>query len=474
MPLPEKHKNKCQIGRREQGAITLFVNINAMRSRPANSFRVVVRFLVGMVALISVSGTAAACEITILTSYPSSFYKPFIDLFVKQTGMSDVCVQNKNTIGLISHVRENRRPIPDIVWASSPVAFELLDQHGALAHFPDKLSAFSDMAGIIPDSPNGSRFGFALSTIGLMSREDQAALETVEIADLASPDYSGLLGMSSPSRSGTTHLFVESLLQQYGWQEGWALLSQIGGNLATVTARSFGVRDGVARSRFRYGIGIDFLARAEFPSGEGLAFRSFAPGWYFPASVAVTVVGAHNALSLRFVDFLRSSTAQELLLAPEIGRIPINPALWSRAGFSPTVQEPHHRLDLELAAQRMVVVNALYDDMITHRLLELKKLWVALRRLENTPVITQSDSMRSLLGAVRDSLEIVPVAAFMANESSFEQAFSAAGPPENALAGRLRIQDSWSNDFSQRFKTARELIARMDAFQNHLDPGALE
>lgn len=442
-----------------------------MRLMPPPLLRVVVQIVAGMLVF-ATSGKAAACDLTILTSYPSSFYRPFVDLFIAQNGAMDICVQNKNTIGLIAHLRENRRPVPDVVWASSPVAFELLDQHGALAKFPEKVGNPADSANITVDAPNGSRFGFALSTIGVMSLPNDASLQTpIEIGDLASAEYTGMLGMSSPSRSGTTHLFVESLLQQYGWQKGWALLSQIGGNLATVTARSFGVRDGVARGRFDYGIGIDFLAQAQLPSGSALAFHSFSPGWYFPASIAVTGLGANNALSLEFVDFLRGQSAQELLLDPEIRRIPIDPGLWPKAGFSPLDHKPVHRLDLKLAATRMAVVNALFDDMITHRLLEIRKLWDALLRLENSPVIRQSDSMRPLLVAVRESLEAVPVAAFMANEQSFERVFSDSVSPETAVAGRLRVQDSWSNDFSQRFKSARELIARMESFQSHLDSG---
>jgi len=459
---------------RSNGYCKNSAKFNAMRLMPPPVLRVVAQIVVSMLAF-ATSGKAAACDLTILTSYPSSFYKPFVDLFIMQNGATDICVQNKNTIGLISHVRESRRPVPDVVWASSPVAFELLDQHGALARFPEKVESPADRADIVVDAPNGSRFGFALSTIGVMFNADVASLSTpIEIADLASANYLGMLGMSSPSRSGTTHLFVESLLQQYGWQEGWALISQIGGNLATVTARSFGVRDGVARNRFDYGIGIDFLAQAQSASGPTLAFRPFSPGSYFPASVAVTGLGANNELSLEFVDFLRSQDAQKLLLHPDIRRIPIDPTLWREAAFSPSDYKPSNHLDLRLAATRMPVVNALFDDMITHRLLELRKLWHALLRLENTPVITQSDSMRPLLVAVRESLEAVPVAAFMANEKTFERVFSDSLPPEAAVAGRLRVQDSWSNDFSQRFKSARELIARMDAFQNHLDAGVAQ
>ena len=64
---------------------------------------------------------------------------------------------------------------------------------------------------------------------------------------LASPLFMGHVMMSSPSQSGTTHMMVESVLQQYGWQQGWALLMRLGGNLSAITARSFGVSDGISR-----------------------------------------------------------------------------------------------------------------------------------------------------------------------------------------------------------------------------------
>ena len=49
--------------------------------------------------------------------------------------------------------------------------------------------------------------------------------------------------MSSPSRSDTNHLMVESLLQQKGWIKGWETLLTTAGNLVTISSRSFGVAD---------------------------------------------------------------------------------------------------------------------------------------------------------------------------------------------------------------------------------------
>lgn len=50
--------------------------------------------------------------------------------------------------------------------------------------------------------------------------------------DLALPIYQDALLMSSPSRSDTNHLMVESLLQQKGWVKGWETLLTSAGNLA--------------------------------------------------------------------------------------------------------------------------------------------------------------------------------------------------------------------------------------------------
>jgi ABC-type Fe3+ transport system substrate-binding protein len=53
--------------------------------------------------------------------------------------------------------------------------------------------------------------------------------------------YFNHLVISAPSRSGTTHLTVETILQAYGWEKGWALLLNAGGNMGSITDRSFGV-----------------------------------------------------------------------------------------------------------------------------------------------------------------------------------------------------------------------------------------
>ncbi|KAG1384250.1 hypothetical protein G6F60_015049 [Rhizopus arrhizus] len=66
----------------------------------------------------------------------------------------------------------------------------------------------------------------------------------VEWKDLLSPQWFGHVGITSPARSGTMHLTVETILQGEGWDEGWSTLLRMSGNSSAVTERSFGVPAG--------------------------------------------------------------------------------------------------------------------------------------------------------------------------------------------------------------------------------------
>lgn len=80
--------------------------------------------------------------------------------------------------------------------------------------------------------------------------------------ELFEASYHGHLIISVPSRSGTTHLAVGVILQAYGWDKGWALLSQMGGNMGSITERSFGVPEAV----------IDFFGLSAIASGHPVDF----------------------------------------------------------------------------------------------------------------------------------------------------------------------------------------------------------
>jgi ABC-type Fe3+ transport system substrate-binding protein len=143
-----------------------------------------------------------------------------------------------------------------------------------------------------------------------------------EWTDLTDPRYYGHLSISAPSRSGTTHLTVEVILQAYGWERGWALLMQMGGNMGAIAERSFGVPEAVISGQLGIGVVIDFFALSAIASGQPIDFAYPTLTAVVPASVAV-IKNRPNAENARaFVQYLLSDEGQLKLFSPEIGRLP--------------------------------------------------------------------------------------------------------------------------------------------------------
>lgn len=117
-----------------------------------------------------------------------------------------------------------------------------------------------------------------------------------EWSDLTKPEYFGHIAISSPSRSGTTHLTVETLLQGEGWDKGWTQLLEIMGNCAAVTDRSFAVPDGVNSGQYGIGVVIDFSGLAGKYAGFPVDFAYPSVTAVVPANIGL-VSSAKNAPS---------------------------------------------------------------------------------------------------------------------------------------------------------------------------------
>lgn len=359
---------------------------------------------------------AKAADLSIITSYPPSFYEPFQRAFEARNPDVHVTVVQRNTGSASRFILEKPDVAADIFWASATDAFELLKRKGALrAIRPRQTGAPERILGYSVNDPDGFYLGFALSGYGLVYNAAYLAQFDLPTPrnwqDLLKPVYAGHIGITSPSRSGTTHLIVEALLQTYGWERGWALLSEIGGNLSTVTARSFGVASGVAQRRFGIGVTIDFLAKAPDVAGGENTFALTPDPIYVPANIAILSRARNGVAAERFVDFLFSSEGQAILLQPAIGRIPVRAEL--NAGLLPPESAggllAANGFDARLSAERYGIVNLIFDDYIVRRRAMLARLWARLREFEGA---TGADATRlSTLAGVRRLLGTPPLSA---------------------------------------------------------------
>lgn len=334
-------------------------------------------------------GAAMAMEadnLTVVTSYPPSFFEPFQKAFSAREPDIQLTVVQRNTASAVRFIREKPDVPVDIFWASAADAFEVLKQQGQLRRTaPRPTGAPDTVSGYPVNDPDGFYLGFALSGYGFVYNPAYLAENRLPVprtwSDLTSPIYSGHIGISAPSRSGTTHLIVEAILQTYGWDAGWALLSKLGGNLSTVTARSFGVASGVAQRRFGVGITIDFLGSAPNFPPDSTKFVLPPDTVFVPASIAILARSRNVAAAERFVDFALSEEGQELLLRPEINRIPVLPQVAAKADRNGIALHAGvgllrgMRFDANLSARRYQLVNLVFDEYIVRKRAALARLW---------------------------------------------------------------------------------------------------
>ncbi|MFD2441839.1 ABC transporter substrate-binding protein [Paracoccus kondratievae] len=233
-------------------------------------------------ALMMTSAAAFADTVTVVTSFPRDLTDPFKAAFEAAHPGTTLEVVSRNTNAAVSHLQETRSANTiDLMWASAPDAFEVLKEEELLAKVDVKFEGIPDVIGGYPvHDPDGTYFGFAASGYGIMYNTRYVQANDLPIAreweDLKRAEYNGHVAMSSPSRSGTTHLTVETVLQGEGWDQGWATWKWISGNMNTVTERSFGVPDAVNSGATGFGIVIDFLDSRP-------RHRAFRSNWSIPA-----------------------------------------------------------------------------------------------------------------------------------------------------------------------------------------------
>ena len=431
---------------------------------------------VAAVAMSIASGTALAATgtLTIVTSFPKDLTSVYKSAFEAKNPGLTVEVLNKKTSAGIKYLQETSgNNASDLFWASAPDAFEVLKGDSLLAKYSPKAKGIPDKVGAFPiNDPDGYYMGFAASGYGIMwnTRYTKAKKlpDASSWADLKKPVYHGHVGMSAPSRSGTTHLTVETLIQGMGWDAGWAEWKSIAGNFKTVTERSFGVPDGVNSGQFGYGIVIDFFGLSSMGSGFPVNFIYPELTTLVPANIGV-VKGAPNVSAAgEFIEFLLSPEGQELLLDPKIRRLPVNPKTYAKApeGFPNPFKDKSIgaavKFDLDLSKNRYNVVNSLFDVMITYRMADLVAATKAIQDADKAMVGKSNTAAAKLIAEARALVAKMPVDEATAGKKEFSAIFKKKRKKAtDVIVGRqAEIEQSWDAQVQANYAKAKELAEK--------------
>jgi len=435
---------------------------------------IIVAISLTLFAFIASIGEAATKEVVVVTSFPKELFETYKKAMeAKYPGVTVVVKQKQTTEG-VTYIRETAsKPEADIMWVSAVDAFQVLKTEKLLTPYalPGEISSkIPAKVGSFPiHDPEGFYFGFALSGYGMMWNKPYLQAHKLrppaEWTDLVGPSFYGHLAISAPSRSGTTHLTVEAILQAYGWEKGWGLLLNMGGNMAAVTERSFGVPEGVNNGQYGIGIVIDFFGLSAISSGfpVDFAYPSMTP--IVPANVGMVKNGPNSDNAKRFINFLLSEEGQMLLFKPDIARLPVIPELYGKApaGYPNPFKMKLGNLEFnsDLSSVRYDLLNSLFDQIVTFRLGELKEAWGAIYKAEKA--IEEGKRKKrdvakaaAMVAEARSLVTRVPLPEARANSKDFNKAFKGKVKTE----ARAKLETEWDATAKANYSKAKELAQK--------------
>lgn len=439
---------------------------------PRISLSLIVSVLLTAVCLLSAPlARALEDKVVIVTSFPKDLTNAFKSAFEAKNAGVVVEVLNKKTTAGVKFLQETSgNNTTDLFWASAPDAFEVLKGDDLLQKYQLRATGIPELIGAYPiHDPDGYYKGFAGAGYGIMWNERYVKAKKIPVprewADLAKPVYHNHVGMSAPSRSGTTHLTVETVLQGEGWEQGWATWKAIAGNFKTVTERSFGVPDGVNSGQFGIGIVIDFFGLSSKGSGFPVDFVYPTVTTLVPANIAIVKNAPHPEAAAAFIEFLMSNEGQEILLDPKIRRLPIRPDIYAKApdGFPNPFEDKSIgaavKFDVEKSKARYNLVNSLFDVMITYRLDDLRAATNAIQGAEAKATGKGNAEAARLIAEAKGLVAMTPITEAQSMDENFTAIFKKKRKKAtDKVTGRqAEAEAEWDNIVKENYARAKAL-----------------
>ncbi|WP_108462700.1 ABC transporter substrate-binding protein [Devosia naphthalenivorans] len=424
--------------------------------------------IVALSAALLLSGTAAFAQqgtVTVVTSFSKDVTDPFKAAFEAAYPGTTLEVQNKSTSSGVVYLEETRsNNQTDLFWASAPDAFFTLKSQGLLWPFQPTVEGIPDTVGSYHvNDPDGYFFGFAASGYGMMFNtrylDANGIAAPSEWEDLAQAQYHDHVVMAAPSRSGTTHLTVETILQGEGWENGWKLLKLIGGNFQQVTDRSFGVPDAVNSGQAGVGIVIDFFGFSAKASGFPVDFVYPSVTTVVPANIGIVASAPNQEGAEAFVNFLLSEEGQLVLFEPSIQRLPINPSVYDRAPeglpnpFTDAKFASMITFDEGMSSARGAVVDALFDQTITF---QLDNLSAAVAAIQGAEAALEGRDNAEARGLIDEAIALVAALPITAPEAASADIVDAFKGGDQATARQSQLEQQWAAFAQENYAAAKQ------------------
>jgi phosphoglycerate transport regulatory protein PgtC len=330
------------------------------------------RLLLVCCMLFAAMTQAHSDELVILTTFSSEPMSELVSEFNQRYPNVNVRLVHRRTQSIIQLLNKRYIHDIDVVLSSSPVLMQHLSDVNRLSTNPVVYTLPKALQGfVLPPADQVVTVGY--SGAGIIWNRDYLHAHNLPLptsfSSLTDSRYSGHLTMSTPSRSGTTRLMLESILARYGWEDGWRIILNVGANLATVSSRSFGVSDYVAKGQLGIGPTIDSYAFLLQRKMGHIKFRYDNDFTAMPTYVAQLSDG-HTPYAQAFIHLLLSPSVQNKMDTISFAKMALDDDLLLSKGLP--------KLSLATVLQREKLVDHIFDTAITRRLPELQDSWQSL------------------------------------------------------------------------------------------------
>lgn len=425
--------------------------------------------LFGLTVALNAYQAAAKEQLTLLTAYPEDVVSRYEIAFEHAYPDIDLAVLWRMPHDALPYLRQPQQGGVDVYWSAALPNFIALKQQGAWQKLGIDRQGLADHIGAMPLSdPDGffcatemAGYGFTLNPAYL---QQHGLPQPKTWQDLADARYQGHLAQPVPSKVGFAPMMIDSVLQQYGWEQGWAILAGIVANARPVDSGATFITDIIASGERGIGPGIDFFTASAIANGAALQFVYPEPAAYSSAQIAITAASRHAEAARRFAAFVLSEAGQKLLFHPDIRKLPVRPSMYAHKPddyYDPFAASSRHPVvyDPGRTLSRLALNNALFDRLFTDHHQRLQSLWQKLRALE-----AHADAGKAeRLATIRGLLTAVPIDAEEAQSASLQQTFAVRAADAKAEADAQALEQAWHREIDSRYSEAESLLKQQES-----------